>query len=233
MKKSTAAAALALALALGSAPAMADNKSARGEVEITGVVKTVLDAKTLSVYASHASPSRDAKALASAIEKAAAINISMGTNVVIHRGTSTAFTAIAVGDRVSIRATCTLPVAPATVITCVATRVNATAAPTPTPAPQHLNFDITGVVVANTAGTLQVVVVKASDGDDNPLDTHAILGTKMTVLTDTSTVVVKKNVTVPTGVASLVDFPAITASGACTATAPVACTAKRITVIAA
>lgn len=239
MKKLTIAVATVAALVLAGSPALADNNDNKGkgqakqtEVEINGTVKALVDAKTITVTVKTASMASGTKTVAAAILKAGNVNITADTTTVVKRGSASGLASVVVGDKVNVRATCTV-----TPLACKATRITATAAPTPTPKPTtlHLSFTLSGVVVANdaTTGKVTIVPVKADDGDDNPLNPKSILGTKFIVLTDTATTVTKSGTTLtgPAAVATLVDFPAVSVAGTCTSTAPLACTAKRITVL--
>lgn len=230
MKRTSIAALAIAALAIaGTQAAYADdNNQGKGKntqqlVELTGTIKA-LSAPSVTVTVKNASMSDKTRAIAQAILRAGVVTFGTDTNTVIKRGSASTFASLTVGDKVELRAKCTL-----TPLTCVATRINAAAAPAPKPTPLHLGFALEGVVTANSGTQLTVVVVRAGAGDDNPLKPKAILGTPYNVMTDTSTVVTKAGVA--STVSALINFPAVNVSGTCTNATPTVCTAKRITVI--
>jgi hypothetical protein len=236
MKKTSIAVLAVAALALaGTQAAFADDNNqgkAKGKttqllVEATGTIKA-LAAPSITVTLKTASMSDKTRAVAQAMLRAGVVTFGTDTNTVFKRGTANTFASLAVGDKVELRAKCTL-----TPLTCVATRVIAAPAPTPKPAPLHLGFALEGVVTGNSGSALTVVVVRASAGDDNPLKPKSILGTAFNVLADTSTAVVKAGVTTTglAAVATVTPYAAVNVSGTCASTLPIVCTAKRITVI--
>ena len=225
-----------LALAGTQAAVAADNKNHQGKdkgkvqqqlVEVNGTIKA-LAAQSITVTIRTASMGEGTRATAVALLKAKDFAFATDTNTAIQRGNVKGFAGLVVGDKVELRAKCT-----AAPLTCLATRVNAAAAPAPKPTPLHLGFAITGVVIAPTApaagSTLTVVVVKASDGDDNPLSPKTILGKQFPISTDTATAVYSGGLASNFG--ALTNFPAVTIVGNCTAATPTVCTAKRISVI--
>lgn len=233
MKRLSIAVAAVTALALTAGPAFADdnkngndhkNKPAKVVTyEIGGTIAT-LAAPNLTVKVKNVSMGDEGRQVAKAILGAASLTVSTDTNTVINRGTAKTFASLMVGDRVQLRATCTL-----TPLSCKALRINASPAPVVQPPALHLNFDVTGVVIANTGTALTLVVTRAGTGDDLTLKAKSLLGTQFNVLTDTTTVVTKAGAAVT--IASLTGFPAVNMAGTCTQATPAVCTAKRITVI--
>ncbi len=230
MKRFTIVTAAVTALALATAPAFADNnkdhdgkKPVAASIEIVGTVKTVVDTSTVTVFVAENSDSHISKTLARALHHAIVTVKSDSTTVVKRGGTAAAFTTIAVNDRVNLRATCVA----GTPIVCTASRIYAMA---PVVKPLRLNLGVRGVVISNAAGVLGVVVTNEPEvGSDNTFKGKTILGTTVTIQTDTATVVSKAGAAVT--VASLTGFPAVSVQAICTPTTPAVCTAKRITVI--
>ncbi|MHB0929228.1 MAG: hypothetical protein ACYC3W_10090 [Candidatus Nanopelagicales bacterium] len=225
-----------LALAGTQAAVAADHKNNQGKdkgraqqqlVEVNGTIRA-LAAPSITVAVKTASRGEGTRAFAAALLNAHSFTFATDTNTAIRRGNAKGFASLVVGDKVQLRARCT-----ATPLTCVATRVNAAAAPAPKPAPLHLGFAITGVVIAPAApvagSTLTVVVVRASDGEDNPLLPKTILGKQFPINTDTATAVYSGDLA--SSFSALVNFPAVTIAGTCTSATPTVCTAKRINVI--
>lgn len=233
MKRLTIVTAAVTALALATAPAFADDNKGKAEgkakqtsVELNGTVATVVDTNTVTVLVKAASQPKALKALTKTLKDATVV-VKSDTNTVVKRGGATVkLGALVVGDKVNVRANCAAAGTPV-VVTCVASRVTAVAAPAPKPL--HLGLEVTGVVVSNASGVLGVVVTRADAGDDNKFKEKALLGTTVTFQTDSATVVTKAGAAVT--VASLVGFPAVSVQATCTATTPAVCTAKRITVI--
>ena len=230
MKRLTIVTAAVTALALASAPAFADNKghddhkqTGPAAIEIVGTVKSVVDTSTVTVYVAESSDSHISKALHKAMDHAIVTVKSDSATVVKRGGVAAAFTTIAVNDRVNLRATCVA----GTPIICTASRIYAMA---PVVKPLRLNLSVRGVVVSNAVGVLGVVVTNEPEvGSDNTFKGKTILGTTVTIHTDTATVVTKAGAAVT--VASLTGFPAVSVQAICTPTTPAVCTAKRITVI--
>lgn len=234
--KRTSIAALAVAvLALsGTQAAFADdNHHGKGKqtqqlIEVTGTIKA-LAAPNIAVTVRTASMSDRTRTIARAMLRAVVVNFGTDTNTVIRRGNANNFPSLVIGDKVELRAKCTL-----TPLTCLATRVTAAPAPAPRPSPLHLGFALEGVVTANSGTQFNVVVVRASAGDDTALKPRSILGTPYTVFADTTTAVLRGGGLVGTGfaaVSTVTPYAAVNVSGTCTSTLPVICTAKRITVI--
>lgn len=232
MKRLTGVIAAVMALALVGGPALADDDKNKNKdrdkqtsVEINGTVASVVDTSTVTVLVKAASQPKALKALTKTL-KDATITVKSDTKTVVKRGGKTVVLgALAVGDKVNVRATCSLVGTPATVV-CVASRVYATAVKVE---PKHVGIGVRGVVVSNASGVLGVVVTSAEVGDDNTFKAKAILGTTFTFQTDSTTVVTKAGATVT--VASLTGFPAVNVTGTCTIATPAVCTAKKITVI--
>lgn len=233
MKKLTIVTAAVTALALATAPAFADDNKGKAKghakqtsVEINGTVASVVDTNSVTVLVKAASQPKELKALTKTLKNVTVV-VKADTATVVKRGGATInLGALIVGDKVNVRAKCVAAGTPV-VVTCVASRVTAAAAPAPKPL--HLGLEVTGVVVSNASGVLGVVVTKADAGDDNKFKEKAIVGTTVTFQTDSATVVAKAGATAT--VASLVGFPAVSVVGTCTAATPAVCTAKRITVI--
>lgn len=231
MKKFTLAAATIAALVLTSAPAIAadsnqgagndNNKNTTsGIIEVVGTVKSVVDSATVTVLVSETSDAKATKALTLAMRKATITVKADSMTVVLRAGVTAPFTTVAVNDRVNMRVRCVA----GTPIVCVAKRISAT------PPKLHLGFNLRGVVVSNTAGLLGVAVVTMPEvGDDNTFKAKAVLGTVVSLRTDSATVVTKAGTTV--AVASLVNYPVVTVQATCTTATPAVCTAKRIAVI--
>ncbi len=237
MKRTSIAALAVAALAFaGTQAAYADSNNhgkAKGKVtqkliELTGTV-TALSAPSITVNVKTASMSDKTRGIGQAVLKTGSVTFGTDTHTTFKRGTANTFGSLMVGDRVSLRANCSL-----NPLNCVATRVIASPARTPKPAPLHLGFALAGVIQTNSGSAFTVVVVRASAGNDNPLKPKAILGTQYSVSADTNTVVVKAGVanTMGTGaVAALGTWTPVNVSGTCTNTLPTVCTAKRIAVI--
>ena len=231
MKRLTVAAATIASLVLAGAPALAadsnqgsgndtNKKNVSGIIQFVGTVKSVVDTATITVLVSETTDAKATKDITKAMRRATVVVKADSATVVTRAGVTAPFTAIAVKDRVNVRARCTL----GTPIVCLAKRVNAF------PPKLHLGLAVRGTVVSNTAGVLGVVVVvPGAIGDDSALKARAIIGTTLSFQTDTKTVVTKAGATVT--VASLTGFPAVNVSGSCTATTPVVCTARRIIVL--
>lgn len=231
MKKLTLATATIAALLLTSAPAIAsDNNQGAGNdrnkntqsgvIEVVGVVKSVLDTSTVTVSVKETSDARATKDLTRAMRNATITVKADSATVVVRSGVAAAFTTVAVNDRVNMRVRC---VAGAPIV-CVAKRITATVPKL------HLGLNLRGVVVSNTAGLLGVAVVALPEvGNDNTFKAKALLGTLVTLHTDSATVVTKAGAAVT--VASLVNFPVVNVQATCTTAIPAVCTAKRIAVI--
>ena len=230
MKRLTIVTAAVTALALATAPAFADDNKGKAtgqakqvSVEINGTVASVVDTNTVTVLVKSVSQPEGLKAVTKVL-KNTTVTVKSDTTTVVKRGGATVKLGnLVVGDKINLRA----KYMAGPPVFFLASRVNASAAPAPKPL--HLGLSVTGVVVSNASGVLGVVVTKADAGDDNKFKEKALVGTTVTFLTDTATVVTKAGATVT--VASLVGFPAVSVQSTCTAATPAVCTAKRITVI--
>ena len=224
----TATAAVAAA-SLAIAPAFADNgkannnprndraKVVRNIVQVNGTLAGV-SANAVTVTVKTASMSDATRDIANQMLAAKSVQIAVNASTVVKRGTASGLASLVVGDRVSVRATCTNgPLA------CTAIHIGASPAPVVLP-----TFSARGVVVGNTGGTVTMVVTNANTSATNPIKGGSLLGTQFTVSTDTATAVAGGSAT---SVATIPNYAAVQVSGTCATTTPATCTAKRITVI--
>lgn len=225
------------ALALASAPAFADDNKGKGkqedkkspaasQVEINGTVASVVDTNTVTVLVKASGQPKALKALTKTL-KDTTITVKSDTNTVVKKGGKTiALGALAIGDKVNLRAKCTA----GTPVVCVASRVTAAAAPTPKPSPsvKPATLEVRGVATAVVGSAITVVVTSADGSDSLGIKDDALRGTTITFQTDTATVVTKAGANVALN--TLVNNP-VTVWANCTTSPSLACTAKRIAVI--
>ena len=253
MKKLSIAVAAVAALALVGTPAYADNNghgkgkgsehssaarahahSEKNHAQVTGSI-TAVDTSTAKVTVLVKTLPQDRKMFRQL--KGTSVTFLTDTATQIRRGeTQTGFASLMVGDKVSIKALLTVSTSNGVqTLSWYALRINASApqlpAPTPAPQPASLNFRLGGVVVGNNGvNTLTSSVYAANFGGGLTLKGNAVVGTTFTVLTDTSTVIMRGNTQLTYAQLLALPFPAVTMTGTCTAVATPVCTAARIDV---